>query len=58
MQFEFSCIFMVVLMARIAKCVGWPDDAIAATITLFRLHLRVILFGYSVLNDYKKTLLL
>ena len=58
MQFEFSCIFMVALMARIAKCVGCPDDAIAATITLFRLHLRVILFGYAVVNDYKKTLLL
>ena len=58
MQFEFSCIFMVVLMARIAKCVGWPDDAITATITLFRLHLSVILFSYAVLNDYKKTLLL
>ena len=58
MQFKFSSIRLVVFMARIAKCVGWPDDAIAATITLFRLHLRVILFGYAVLNDYKKTLLL
>jgi len=58
LQFDFPCIILVVFMTGIAKCVGWSHEAIAALNTLFRLHLCVLLFGFPISNDYKKTLLL
>ena len=36
-------------MTGIAKCVGWSHEAIAALITLFRLHFSVILITIGVL---------
>ena len=49
MQFDFPCISLVVFMTGIAKCVGWSHEAIAALITLFRLHFSVILITIGVL---------
>lgn len=57
MQFEFSCISLVVFMAGIAKCIGWPNEPITTLDTLFRLHTCYNFFGFHVSYHYKRTFL-